>query len=317
MVMSILLLPPRVYRDYFCSLHVCTGTTSAPSTCVPGLLLPPRVYRGYFCSLHVYTGATSAPSTCVPGLLILPPRVYRGYFCSLHVCTGATSAPSTCVPGLLLLPPRVYRGYFFSLHVCTGATSSPSTCVPGLLLLPPRVYRGYFFSLHVCTGATSSPSTCVPGLLLLPPRVYRGYFYLHVCTGANPQSSVHSSYDYCGPEEHGYKTALGYKEKEVGKVVLYSTTMGVVRKTYQDCVKVKKILRNMMVKYEERDVFMSREVQSEVRDRMNSDVILVPQMFVEGQHIGSCVQTSEPSLEQNLNIPAGHILLFKVMHISG
>nr|CAD7258367.1 unnamed protein product [Timema shepardi] len=78
----------------------------------------------------------------------------------------------------------------------------------------------------------------------------------------------------------------GYKEKEVGKVVLYSTTMGVVRKTYQDCVKVKKILRNMMVKYEERDVFMSREVQSEVRDRMNSDVILVPQMFVEGQHIG-------------------------------
>nr|CAD7426213.1 unnamed protein product [Timema monikensis] len=108
----------------------------------------------------------------------------------------------------------------------------------------------------------------------------------------------------------------GYKEKEVGKVVLYSTTMGVVRKTYQDCVKVKKILRNMMVKYEERDVFMSREVQSEVRDRMNSDVILVPQMFVEGQHIGSCVQTSEPSFKQNPNIRASHIVLYKVMQIA-
>lgn len=62
--------------------------------------------------------------------------------------------------------------------------------------------------------------------------------------------------------------------------------MGVVRETYQDCVLVKKILRNLMVKYEERDVFMSRETQTEIRERMGSDVIIVPQVFVEGQHIG-------------------------------
>jgi glutaredoxin domain-containing cysteine-rich protein 1 len=62
--------------------------------------------------------------------------------------------------------------------------------------------------------------------------------------------------------------------------------MGVVRQTYQDCVLVKKILRNLMVKYEERDVFMSRETQAEIRERMCSDVIIVPQVFVEGQHIG-------------------------------
>lgn len=77
-----------------------------------------------------------------------------------------------------------------------------------------------------------------------------------------------------------------YKKEEAGKVVVYTTTMGVVRETFQDCVLVKKILRNLMVKYEERDVFMSRETQTEIRERMGSDAIIVPQIFLEGQHIG-------------------------------
>jgi glutaredoxin domain-containing cysteine-rich protein 1 len=62
--------------------------------------------------------------------------------------------------------------------------------------------------------------------------------------------------------------------------------MGVVRETFQDCVLVKKILRNLMVKYEERDVFMSKDTQTEIRERMGCDFIIVPQVFVEGQHIG-------------------------------
>ncbi|XP_013191366.1 glutaredoxin domain-containing cysteine-rich protein CG31559 isoform X2 [Amyelois transitella] len=81
-------------------------------------------------------------------------------------------------------------------------------------------------------------------------------------------------------------TTKSYKEKDAGKVVLYTTTMGIVRSTYQRCVLVKKILRNLLVKYEERDVFMSTEYQDEIRDRMRSDQILVPQLFVEGHHIG-------------------------------
>ncbi|CAB3225431.1 unnamed protein product [Arctia plantaginis] len=81
-------------------------------------------------------------------------------------------------------------------------------------------------------------------------------------------------------------TTKSYKEKDAGKVVLYTTTMGIVRNTYQQCVLVKKILRNLLVKYEERDIFMSTEYQDEIRDRMRSDQILVPQMFIDGQHIG-------------------------------
>ncbi|KAJ2945217.1 hypothetical protein O0L34_g9288 [Tuta absoluta] len=52
-------------------------------------------------------------------------------------------------------------------------------------------------------------------------------------------------------------SAKNYREKDAGKVVIYTTTMGIVRGTYQRCVLVKKILRNLLVKYEERDVFMS------------------------------------------------------------
>lgn len=80
-----------------------------------------------------------------------------------------------------------------------------------------------------------------------------------------------------------------YKEKDAGKVVVYSTTMGIVRDTYAKCANVKQILRTLLVKFEERDVFMSAEFQQEVKDRMQSDEISVPQVFVDGQYVGVSV----------------------------
>uniref|UniRef100_A0A1B6FBM5 Glutaredoxin domain-containing protein n=2 Tax=Proconiini TaxID=565685 RepID=A0A1B6FBM5_9HEMI len=77
-----------------------------------------------------------------------------------------------------------------------------------------------------------------------------------------------------------------WQEREAGKVVVYTTTMGIVRSTYQRCLKVRQILRTHLVKFDERDVFMSRETQAEIKERMNSDQILVPQVFIEGQYIG-------------------------------
>ncbi|XP_077289494.1 glutaredoxin domain-containing cysteine-rich protein CG31559 [Arctopsyche grandis] len=81
-------------------------------------------------------------------------------------------------------------------------------------------------------------------------------------------------------------TAKSYREKDAGKVVVYTTSMGIVRGTYQKCVQVKKILRTLLVKFEERDVFMSGECQEEIKDRMKSSDVLVPQIFVDGQHVG-------------------------------
>jgi len=77
-----------------------------------------------------------------------------------------------------------------------------------------------------------------------------------------------------------------WQEKEAGKVVMYTTTMGIVRATYQRCLKVRQILRTHLVKFEEKDVFMSRETQAEIKERMSTDHILVPQLFIEGQYIG-------------------------------
>lgn len=65
--------------------------------------------------------------------------------------------------------------------------------------------------------------------------------------------------------------------------------MGIVRQTYAKCANVKQILRTLLVKFEERDVFMSIEYQQEVRDRMQSEDILIPQLYVDGHHVGvSC-----------------------------
>ncbi|XP_055641425.1 glutaredoxin domain-containing cysteine-rich protein CG12206-like [Toxorhynchites rutilus septentrionalis] len=77
-----------------------------------------------------------------------------------------------------------------------------------------------------------------------------------------------------------------YKEKDAGKVVVYTTSMGIVRETYTKCANVKQILKTLLVKFEERDVFMSNDYQQEIKDRMQSEAINVPQLFVDGQHVG-------------------------------
>ncbi|KAH8327166.1 hypothetical protein KR074_006345 [Drosophila pseudoananassae] len=85
---------------------------------------------------------------------------------------------------------------------------------------------------------------------------------------------------------HQQPNAKNFKEKDLGKVVLYTTSMGIIRDTYTKCANVKQILRTLLVKFEERDVFMSVEYQAEMRQRMQTNQVRVPQLYVEGQHIG-------------------------------
>lgn len=68
--------------------------------------------------------------------------------------------------------------------------------------------------------------------------------------------------------------------------MVYTTTSGIVRKTFYNCKKVKQILRTHMVKYDELDLFGDAELQTELRDRLGSTVIQLPQLFIDGQHIG-------------------------------
>ena len=75
-------------------------------------------------------------------------------------------------------------------------------------------------------------------------------------------------------------------ERESGKVVLYLTTLGVIRETFNRCVKVRQILRTMLIKVEERDLFMSKDNQQELSQRMTAKLPALPQVFVDGQYLG-------------------------------
>ncbi|XP_055524069.1 uncharacterized protein LOC129717863 [Wyeomyia smithii] len=90
-----------------------------------------------------------------------------------------------------------------------------------------------------------------------------------------------------------------FKEKDAGKVVVYTTSMGIVRETYAKCANVKQILRTLLVKFEERDVFMSNDYQQEIKERMQNESIQVPQVFVDGQHVGDadCIERLNESGE--------------------
>ena len=59
-----------------------------------------------------------------------------------------------------------------------------------------------------------------------------------------------------------------------------------VRETWARCVKIRQILRNLLIKVDERDVFMCRENQIEVMERLNSLEVSLPQVFVDGHYIG-------------------------------
>lgn len=111
-----------------------------------------------------------------------------------------------------------------------------------------------------------------------------------------------------------------YAENERGRVVVYVTSLGVVREMLANCIKVRQIMRNLLVKIVEKDIFMSRGHQSELRERMEtlrtiggavvgrsptsnmntktnhnsncpsqeeSVLLSVPQVFVEGQYLGN------------------------------
>lgn len=96
---------------------------------------------------------------------------------------------------------------------------------------------------------------------------------------------------------------------------MYVTTLGVVRDHLSRCQKVRHILRTLLIRVEERDIFMCRRHQLELRDRLNAtkgiksdtssatttksgkhlksqpcgnsqERLEVPQLFVEGQYFG-------------------------------
>jgi glutaredoxin len=49
---------------------------------------------------------------------------------------------------------------------------------------------------------------------------------------------------------------------------------------------VKKILQNHMIRYEEKDLFMNKDNQRELAERLGSYVVSIPQVFADGSQLG-------------------------------
>ena len=83
-----------------------------------------------------------------------------------------------------------------------------------------------------------------------------------------------------------------YRALEKDKIVVYTTSMMVVRETHEHCKTVRNILMTHMLEYEERDIFMSRDNQRELQERLaGAQNVDVPQVFVDGQHLGVSYNT--------------------------
>lgn len=98
-----------------------------------------------------------------------------------------------------------------------------------------------------------------------------------------------------------------------GAVVLYTTTLRGIRKTFEDCNGVRALLENLAVAFQERDVSMDRGLRDELWAVLGEKAV-PPRLFVRGRDVGGAVQVfalheegrfvsllSSPSPEANKN----------------
>lgn len=86
-------------------------------------------------------------------------------------------------------------------------------------------------------------------------------------------------------------TAEPTTEDVENRVVLYSTSLAGIRKTFNDCAVVRFILKSFKVRFEERDVSMHREYRDMLWDAMGGKeekaaLPLLPKLFIGGRCIG-------------------------------
>ncbi|XP_064636900.1 glutaredoxin domain-containing cysteine-rich protein CG31559-like [Lineus longissimus] len=78
-----------------------------------------------------------------------------------------------------------------------------------------------------------------------------------------------------------------YLTEEKGKIIFYSTRIQIIRETSEKCKTVRNILQTHMVRYEEKDLCLNREIQKELKERLGMEEIELPQIFVDGKLLGN------------------------------
>ncbi|XP_078430739.1 glutaredoxin family protein [Wolffia australiana] len=76
----------------------------------------------------------------------------------------------------------------------------------------------------------------------------------------------------------------GEREGKGGEVVLYTTSLGGIRKTFEECNRVRVLLRGLRVEFEERDVAMHRAYREEMSAVAGGAA--PPRLVVKGRVVG-------------------------------
>eukprot|EP00250_Pteridium_aquilinum_P023136 c26262_g1_i1 orf=3-1244(+) len=75
-------------------------------------------------------------------------------------------------------------------------------------------------------------------------------------------------------------------------VVLYTTSLRGIRKTYEECMRVREIVQSFGVLIDERDVSMHLEYRNELRELMER-LVTVPRLFIKGRYIGGAGEVTK------------------------
>ncbi|CAK9323878.1 unnamed protein product [Citrullus colocynthis] len=70
------------------------------------------------------------------------------------------------------------------------------------------------------------------------------------------------------------------------RIVLYHTSLRVVRRTFEDCRVVRSILRGFRVPIDERDLSMDSRFVDELQDAIGRKNLSLPRVFIGGRYIG-------------------------------
>ncbi|XP_074317686.1 uncharacterized protein LOC141653739 [Silene latifolia] len=78
-------------------------------------------------------------------------------------------------------------------------------------------------------------------------------------------------------------------------VVLYTTSLGGVRRTFENCNRVRAILENHRIVFDERDVSLHGEFLAELRSVVGEEVgaVPVPRLFIKGRYLGGADEVVE------------------------
>lgn len=85
-------------------------------------------------------------------------------------------------------------------------------------------------------------------------------------------------------------------------VIIYTTTLRGIRKTFEDCNKVRSIIESYCVRMRERDVSMDSGFKEELRKLMGEKQVQVPVVFVKGRLVGGVDEVVKLEEEGKLGV---------------